>query len=81
MPSAVPLMRAIAVRGVLCLVLLVGFPPVAASLEILAGPDGQVSAQSLSLPYAFYNENFGTAVGYVYGTSDFHSGNPRCWRR
>ena len=31
--------------------------------------DGTFKAGELSLPYAFYNQNFGAAVGYVYGTS------------
>jgi hypothetical protein len=34
---------------------------------VRVGPDGEVSKQTLSLPYAFYNENFGFAAGYVYG--------------
>ena len=34
---------------------------------IRVGPDDQFSEQTLSLPYAFYNENFGFAAGYVYG--------------
>ena len=34
---------------------------------VRVGPDGKASKQTLSLPYAFYNENFGFAVGYVYG--------------
>lgn len=34
---------------------------------IRVGPDGQVTESTLSLPYAFYNENFGFAAGYVYG--------------
>jgi hypothetical protein len=34
---------------------------------VAVGPDGQFSQQTLSLPYAFYNENFGFAAGYVYG--------------
>ena len=34
---------------------------------IRVGPDGQFSPQTLSLPYAFYNEKFGFAAGYVYG--------------
>ena len=34
---------------------------------IRVGPDDQVVESTLSLPYAFYNENFGFAVGYVYG--------------
>ena len=35
--------------------------------EVRVGPDGEFSEQTLSLPYAFYNESFGFAVGYVYG--------------
>ncbi|MGD9228154.1 MAG: hypothetical protein PVF26_16720 [Desulfobacterales bacterium] len=31
------------------------------------GPDGEFSPQTLKLPYAFYNESFGFAAGYVYG--------------
>jgi Omp85 superfamily domain len=34
---------------------------------IRVGPDGEVVESVLSLPYAFYNENFGFAAGYVYG--------------
>ena len=34
---------------------------------IRVGPDGQFSPQTLSLPYAFYNEKFGFAAGYIYG--------------
>ena len=34
---------------------------------VRVGPDGQFSQQTLSLPYAFYNENFGFAGGFVYG--------------
>jgi hypothetical protein len=34
---------------------------------IRVGPDGQVVESTLSLPYAFYNEHFGFAAGYVYG--------------
>ena len=35
--------------------------------SIRVGPDGEFSEQTLSLPYAFYNDSFGLAVGYVYG--------------
>lgn len=35
--------------------------------EVRVGPEGEVSQQTLSLPYAFYNDSFGFAVGYVYG--------------
>ena len=34
---------------------------------IRVGPDGQAVESTLSLPYAFYNENFGFAAGYVHG--------------
>ncbi len=34
---------------------------------IRVGPDGEFREQTLSLPYAFYNESFGFAVGYAYG--------------
>jgi hypothetical protein len=34
---------------------------------IRVGPDGQVVESTLSMPYAFYNENFGFATGYIYG--------------
>jgi hypothetical protein len=34
---------------------------------IRVGPDGQVVESTLSLPYAFYNEHFGFAAGYVHG--------------
>lgn len=34
---------------------------------IRVGPHGEFSQQTLSLPFAFYNENFGFAAGYVYG--------------
>ena len=34
---------------------------------VRVGPDGEFSEQTLSLPYAFYNEKFGFAAGYDYG--------------
>ena len=34
---------------------------------VRVGPDGKVEESTLALPYAFYNESFGFAVGYVYG--------------
>jgi len=34
---------------------------------VRVGPDGEFSPQTLKLPYAFYNENFGFAGGFVYG--------------
>jgi hypothetical protein len=35
--------------------------------SVRVGPNGEFSEQTLSLPYAFYNESFGFAAGYVYG--------------
>ena len=34
---------------------------------VRVSPDGEVSKQTLSLPYVFYNESFGFAAGYVHG--------------
>ena len=34
---------------------------------VRVGPDGEFSPQTLKLPYAFYNENFGFSGGFVYG--------------
>ena len=34
---------------------------------VRVGPNGEFSAQTLSLPYAFYNDSFGFAVAYVHG--------------
>jgi hypothetical protein len=34
---------------------------------VAVGPDGKFSPQTLILPYALYNENFGPAAGFVYG--------------
>jgi hypothetical protein len=30
---------------------------------VRVGPDGEITEQMLSLPFAFYNENFGFAAG------------------
>ncbi len=34
---------------------------------VRVGPDGEVTENTLNLPYAFYNDNFGFAAGYVKG--------------
>ena len=34
---------------------------------VRVGPDGKEEQSTLALPYAFYNESFGFAAGYVYG--------------
>jgi len=35
--------------------------------SIYVGPDKKFKPKTLSVPYGFYNEHFGGAVGYVYG--------------
>jgi hypothetical protein len=34
--------------------------------NVYVGPDKKFESKTLSVPYGFYNENFGAAVGYVY---------------
>jgi hypothetical protein len=34
---------------------------------VFVGPDGEPKQNVLKLPFPFYNENFGAALGYVYG--------------
>jgi hypothetical protein len=38
----------------------------------IGGPNGELSEHTLSLPYAFYNEIFDFAVGYVCGMTSCH---------
>ncbi len=58
-------MRQIAFALFFLFVLLTGVSSFGQGVRV--GPDGEFSEQTLSLPYAFYNESFGFAVGYVYG--------------
>jgi hypothetical protein len=58
-------MRQIAFAVFFLFVLLTGVSSFGQGVRV--GSDGEVSQQTLSLPYAFYNENFGFAAGYVYG--------------
>jgi len=37
------------------------------AVGIIVGADGKSKAKQLNLPFAFYNETFGVAAGYVYG--------------
>jgi hypothetical protein len=37
--------------------------------SVTVGPDGKPRSTKLNLPFAFYNESFGAAAGYVYGVS------------
>jgi len=52
------------------ILLLIGFllpPRLSVGQDIFVGPDGKFEEQTLSVPYAFYNESFGAAVAYAYG--------------
>ena len=40
-------------------------------LGVFVGPDEKAEARILSLPYGFYNENFGIAAAYVYGITGY----------
>jgi hypothetical protein len=46
-------------------------PEIARAQEIAVGPDGKPFQQSFALPYAFYNEKFGAAAGFAYGTAGY----------
>jgi hypothetical protein len=58
-------MRQIAFGVFFLLVLLTGESSLGQGVRV--GPDGRVSEQTLSLPYAFANESFGLAGAYAYG--------------
>jgi hypothetical protein len=58
-------MRQIAFAVFFLLILLTGASAFGQSIRV--GPDGEFSEQTLSLPYAFFNESFGFALGYVHG--------------
>ena len=47
--------------------LLVLTPRPASGQGVRVGPDGEVTESTLNLPYAFYNDNFEFAAGYVKG--------------
>jgi len=53
----------------LTLLLLLFLAPSVHAQGVTVGKDGTFKAGELSLPYAFYNQNFGAAAGYVYGSS------------
>lgn len=46
-------------------------PVLSYASEAVTQPANKINSQALNLPYAFYNESFGTAVGYVYGINGF----------
>jgi len=38
---------------------------------VFVGPDEKAETRKLSLPYGFYNENFGLSVAYIHGTTGY----------
>jgi hypothetical protein len=58
-------LKSFGVGLVMCLLLVCAQQALGQAIRV--GPDGEATKQTLSLPYAFYNESFGFAVGYVYG--------------
>ena len=52
---------------ILLLICLLLTPRLSVGQDIFVGPDGKFEEQTLSVPYAFYNESFGAAVAYAYG--------------
>ena len=39
--------------------------------SVFVGPDKKFEQKKLRVPYAFYNDSFGTAVGFVYGITGY----------
>ena len=39
------------------------------AVGVVVGPDGKAKSTKLKLPFAFYNQSFGAAAGFVYGVS------------
>ena len=39
--------------------------------SIFVGPDKKFEQKELRVPYAFYNDSFGTAVGFVYSITGY----------
>ena len=37
------------------------------AVGVTVGPDGKAKSSVLQIPFAFYNQNFGAAAGYVWG--------------
>jgi hypothetical protein len=46
-------------------------PHLGLAQSITVGPDKEFRVQKLSVPFAFYNESFGAAAGYVYGITGY----------
>jgi len=39
--------------------------------SVFVGPDKRFEQKHLRVPHAFYNDSFGTAVGFVYGITGY----------
>ena len=61
-------MRIQVFRGFILFLVLVGCN-LAFAQSITVGPDGKFKKGVVSVPYAFYNKNFGAAGGYVYAVT------------
>jgi len=59
-------LRKIQVSGLLVL-LIISAGTTVFGQSIYVGPDKEFKPKILNIPYGFYNEHFGAAVGYVYG--------------
>ncbi|MGB5748250.1 MAG: hypothetical protein WBM69_14800 [Desulfobacterales bacterium] len=52
---------------IIVLLILMSAPRLCVGQDIFVGPEGKFEEQTLSVPYAFYNEAFGFAVAYAHG--------------
>jgi hypothetical protein len=62
-------MKHIKILGLLCLLLAASVVPSASGATIMVGTNGVFAPASFLLPYAFYNQYFGAALGAAYGAS------------
>ena len=56
------------VQGFILLLVLV-YGSLAYAQSITVGPGGKFEKGVISVPYAFYNKNFGAAIGYAYAVT------------
>ena len=61
---------------ILLLLSLLSAPRLSVGQDIFVGPDGKFEEQTLSVPYAFYNEAFGFAVAYAHGKVGYPQSQP-----
>jgi len=62
-------MKRIKTLGLLCLLLAAGAVPRTSAATIMVGTNGVFEPGHFLLPYAFYNQYFGAAIGAAYGSS------------